>query len=124
MKIPNEKVKLAMWLVSTSVIVYMIIFLCIVISAFSHQGKNAAKFMGFLNAGSWVFFISLMVVPFDMGVYFATQSMNKSLDQSSNFLKELAQNAKTAISRGPQIAKRYYDKLSSAAGNVYPGEEY
>jgi len=129
MKIPNEKVKLAMWVVSTSVIVYMIVFLCIVISAFSHQGKNATKFMGFLNAGSWVFFISLMVVPFDMGIAFATQSMNKSLDQSSDFLKELAGNAKAAISRGPQLAKRYYDKLSNAAGSVanaipYPGEEY
>lgn len=118
MKIPNDRVKMVMWAVSTAVIVYMIIFLCIVIGAFSHQGKNAPKFMGFLNAGSWVFFISLMIVPFDMGIILATQSINKSLDQSSDFLKELAGSAKNAVSRGPQMAKKYFDRFSNTAGNV------
>jgi hypothetical protein len=118
LQIPNDKVKLALWIISTSVIVYMIVFLCIVIGAFSHQGKNATKVMSFLNGGSWVFFVSLMIVPFDMGVKEVFDAFNRSLDQSADFFKQVAGNAKNAVNKVPQLTKKYYDKLSNTAGNL------
>lgn len=79
LKIPTDKKLLVLWSFTVAYVVYILIFICIALAAFSKDGKNVEKYMRFLQVGSWFYFFGFMIVPstLDLGVGFLKDTANQ-----------------------------------------------